>query len=43
MQDIGTKRRRAILATIGFSLLGTSVFGGEFAKLWEKILEKFGG
>jgi hypothetical protein len=43
LTDIGTKGRRAILSTIGFALLGTSIFGREFPKLWEKILEKFGG
>ncbi|MGA7637346.1 MAG: hypothetical protein WCB00_10485, partial [Candidatus Acidiferrales bacterium] len=43
LTDIGTKGRRAILSTIGFALLGTSVFGGEFPKVWEKIVEKFGG
>jgi hypothetical protein len=43
LQDIGAKGRRAILMSVGLSLLGTSIFGGEFPKLWEKILEHFGG
>jgi hypothetical protein len=43
LQETGTKGRRGILIAVGCSLLGTSVFGGEFPKLWEKILEKFGG
>ena len=41
LQESGTKSRRAVLMTVGLSLLGTSIFGGEFPKLWQKILEHF--
>lgn len=43
MQDIGTKGRRSILVTVGIWFLKQSVFGGEFPKFMEKILEKVSG
>jgi hypothetical protein len=43
MADIGTKGRRAILTTVGFALLGASVFGGKFPELLQKLIEKLGG
>jgi hypothetical protein len=43
MQDIGTKGRRAILATLGTALLGSSMFGGKFPELLQQLIQRLGG